>query len=77
MHQPIIYSFQSVNTTSHKSSISGSVATHPTIYADNDFIMQVDSQSVDPVQYVEQQRSHSEGDAKAFWEKLGKAYEKK
>lgn len=39
--------------------------------------MQVDSQSVDPVQYVEQQRSQSMGDVKSFWEKLGKAYEKK
>ncbi|KAI5451375.1 26S proteasome regulatory subunit [Naganishia albida] len=39
--------------------------------------MQVDSQSVDPVQYVQQQSSHSMGEVKSFWEKLGKAYEKK
>ncbi|GHJ87633.1 hypothetical protein NliqN6_4035 [Naganishia liquefaciens] len=39
--------------------------------------MQVDPQPVDPAQYVEQRRSQATGELASFWEKLGKAYEKK
>ena len=39
--------------------------------------MQVDSHTVDPAQYVEQHRSRATGELASFWERLGKAYEKK